>query len=258
MKNDVVNSPAYRIESVDNALRLLLELRDRPSLRVAESARLLNVGRSTAHRLLSMLQYRGFVDQDPNTREYVPGRALIEVGLTVVGGLDVRRKARPHLEQLCQDLNETVHLVILEGNGVRFLDGIEGHQNLRTSIRTGMLLPANCTSGGKVLLADLSSEELHALYPRGMSGVTQRSITTIADLRTELERVRQRGYATNFGESEDGIAAVAVCVRDALDRAVAAVAVTAPNARLTEDNASKFAELMTKTSTAISHDLGST
>lgn len=83
---------------------------------------------------------------------------------------DLLTIARPHLEHLANTVSETTHLMVLEGNGARFLDGVEGPQALRVSYRTGTLLPAHVTSGGKALLAALPADRLRALYPNGLPG----------------------------------------------------------------------------------------
>ncbi|MFC7644981.1 IclR family transcriptional regulator C-terminal domain-containing protein [Streptosporangium lutulentum] len=98
------------------------------------------------------------------------------------------------------------------------------------SSRIGMLLPAHATSGGKALLAELPEEELRALYPRGVSTEVS-AIGDLAALRRELDGVRRRGYAVNSEESERGVRAVGVCVRDGAGRAVAAAAIAVPSVR---------------------------
>src|SRR5882757_5362440 len=82
--------PTYPISSVDNALRLVKMLRSHKSIRVAQAGREIGVAPSTAHRLLQMLQYHGFVQQDPSSKAYVAGPALIDLGLAAIRGRDVR------------------------------------------------------------------------------------------------------------------------------------------------------------------------
>lgn len=224
--------PAYHLESVDNALRILLLLDERGELRVYEAAEELGVARSTAHRLLATLRYRGFVAQDPEGRVYRPGRALAQLGLHAFARRDIRQVARPHLERLCADLGETVHIMVLEGNGVRFVDGVEGTQPLRVGLRVGILLPAHATAGGKALLAALPAEQVRDLYPRGVPTLTPGTLATLGQIEDELREVSRAGYATNFGESAEGVAAVAVAVRDPLRSPIGAVAVAAPQERM--------------------------
>lgn len=235
---------AYRISSVDHALQALLLLRDRRIVRVSELAQDLRIGRSTAHRILSMLQYHGFATQDSSTRAYRAG----PVALTTIAGeadeSDLRAAARPHLEALWRMLNETIHLVVLEGNGARFIDGLEARQVVRVGVRTGMLLPAHCTAAGKALLAKLPRDELRRLYPRPMAGPTTKSIVTLPLLQAELRSARRRGYATNFGESYPSLVAVAVSISDMSGRTVAAVAAAAPQERLPRTAVPKVAAVV--------------
>lgn len=222
------NERSYLIESVDNALLLLLLLRERGQVRVAEAAEYLEVARSTAHRLLAGLRHRGFVVQDTH-HVYRPGPVFGSLGLTA--GRDLRLIAYPRLRELHGEVDETVHLMVLEGNGVRFIDGIESTQALRVGTRVGVLLPAHCTSGGLVLLAELPAGELDALYPRGLPAAPGNAISTLPELHRRLAAVRRGGYAVNQGESERGIVAVGTCVRDSTGRALAGLAVAMPAAR---------------------------
>lgn len=234
-------SPSYPIGSVDNALKLLLLFRTRPALRVSEAADALAVARSTAHRLLAMLEFHGFVAQDPATRLYVAGPALTDVGLAIVRDMDIRTVAHPTMVVLAQEVGETVHLITLRDAEVLFVDSVESSSLLRVGSRTGMTLPAHATAGGKALLAALPQERLRRLYPRErLEGLTGRTITSRAKLLRELEGIRQRGYAVNLGESETGVGAVASAITDRSQRLRGALAVAAPQARLNEARARRI------------------
>ena len=102
--------PAYPISSVENALRLLVILRDREEIRVSDASAELGVARSTAHRLIAMLHSYGLVEQDPGSRAYRVGPVLAELGLSSLRQVDVRAQLRPFLEALSADVGETVHL----------------------------------------------------------------------------------------------------------------------------------------------------
>ena len=227
------SAPAYPIASVDNALRLLVLFRDRPRVRLSEASAYLGVAHSTAHRLMAMLAYHGFVRQEPGSRAYVAGPALVEIGLAAVRELDIRLHARPVLEALAASSGETVHLAVLEGGTVRYLDAVESSRALRVASRTGSALAANCTASGKALLAGLSDAEVTAIFAgqNTLSALTSRSITSCARLLAELHTVRAQGCAVNVEESEDGVASVAVAVRGA--RTAAALAVSGPVSRMT-------------------------
>ena len=217
---------------------------EQPWIRVSAASTELGVVRSTAHRLLAMLQYHGFVEQDPETKAYCAGPALREIGLAAVRRMDIRGVLRPLLESLSEQFEETVQLVTLQDDDVQFLDSVESQRILRTSSRVGMTLPACCTAGGKVLLAELSPDRLRELYPNPrLERRTPQSLATRKELEAELEEIRKRGYAVNFGESEEDVAAVAAAVRGN-GRPRVAIAVTAPLSRLSRSQASRMGKTL--------------
>ena len=231
--------PAYPIASVDNALRLLMLFRGQPRVRLSEASEHLGVALSTAHRLMAMLAYHGFVQQDQDTRAYAAGPALVEIGLAAVRHLDIRMHARPVLERLAADLGETVHLAVLEGGNIRYLDAVESSRALRVAARTGSVLAATCTASGKALLATRPDGEVAALFPDDASlvALTAKSITTRSGLLKELRAVRGRGFAVNREESEEGVASVGVPVPGPRDVPVAALVVSAPVSRMADETA---------------------
>lgn len=233
MQKDV-RGPAYPIASVDNALRLLLMLREHQQIRLSDASAQLGVAHSTAHRLLAMLAHHDFVRQEPGQRVYVAGPALLEIGLAAVRKMDLRHHARPVLEELAREFGETTHLIRLEGSEVRYLDAVESSKALRVAARTGTTLPANITASGKAILAALPPDAVDQLYQGGrllVSG-TQRSITTMDALRAELDLVRIRGFAVNDQESEDGVLSIAAAITDVRLPSVGALSVSAPVSRL--------------------------
>ena len=204
-------APQYPIESVDNALKLLLLLGEQPQIRLSEATRYLGVASSTAHRLLAMLTYRGFVRQDPVSKAYLPGPALTGVAFAIFGRIDVPATALPVMRSLSERLRESIHVGMLDGANVRFVAAVEGPAAVRVASRLGRTMPAHCTSTGKVMLAQLSQPELHQLLPdEELVRITARSIGSRTELEAELPAIRERGYAVNREESEEGVASVAV------------------------------------------------
>lgn len=223
----------YPIGSVDNALKILLMLRHKNVLRVSEVSRDLGVARSTAHRLLAMLKHYEFVHQDSESKVYVAGSALLE--LSSVGSPDLRTGARPWLEWLRDQTDETVHLVTLRGTNVIFIDGLESNHPLRVGLHTTTLAPAHVISAGKALLAELSPAQLSRLYPKqSLASLTKHSITSRAALEQELRDIRKQGYALVRGEYELGVVAVGVVIRDKWHRVQAGLALAAPSNRVNE------------------------
>lgn len=225
--------PGYPIASVANALRLLLLLRDRQVVRVSDAAAALGVVPSTAHRLLAMLQHYEFARQDPDTRVYVLGPAYLGADAASERWADVHPDAGRVLAAVHADLDETVHIGMLQHSGFAFCISRESTRVLRTGARTGVTLPAHCTSGGKALLAQMSLTAVAELYrDHDFARLTPASIGSFAQLERELDQIRRQGYATNFGESEADVAAVGLAMPDAPGGRRVAVAISAPAARL--------------------------
>lgn len=241
MTTDATTRPAYLVESVDRAMQVLDLLMSQPVLTLTEVSRRLDVAPSTAHRLLSTMAHRGMVQQDPETRTWRPGRALVELGVSVAGPLDVRRMARPVLEALAAELLETVHLARLDGDHVLFLDTVESTRAARVTDRTGVSLPAHCTASGKVLLARLDREALDRLLPALLPALTPRTRTSRRGLERELATVRRTGHAVNVGESERGLSAVAVAIPLPEERTALSLTVSVPSEHLRRDEIENIA-----------------
>lgn len=226
--------PQYPIESVDNALKILLLLGERNSIRLTDASNYLGVASSTAHRLLAMLQYRGFVRQNPQTKAYEPGPSLSNVAFAIMRQVDIRARAHPVLQRLSETVGETVHLGRLDGTAVFFVDSIESSRAVRVGSRLGMSLPAHCTSTGKALLASCEPQAVRLLYPHERLPVlTSHSLNSRKALEAELAVVRDRGYATSSEESEEGVASVAAFLGDFAGSKYA-VNISAPVTRMTE------------------------
>ena len=220
----IVKKPGYAVDSVDRALQLILLLQENGWLRIADAAKSLGVAPSTAHRLMSTLVYRGFALQD-DQRRYCAGPALrgdsgAESDRILVGA------ARPHLEALALQLQDTVNLVERIGTTARYLFTAEGPQLLRVGNRAGTLLPAHLSAAGKAILSTLSDSAVDQLYARrvqhGPAG------PSVPALLAELRGVRAAGHAVNIGRTEAGVAAVGVPVHHPGKHAVLGLSVSAP------------------------------
>ncbi len=231
-----LDPPRYPIGSVDRVLKLLLLFRDRPSIRVADAARELEVAGSTAHRLLAMLQVHGFIAQERETRQYVPGLAILELGSAVNRQSDITGLTQAATEELAARLTETANAAVLQHSSVVFTAGTECQHALRIADQTGQRIAAFHSAPGKAMLADLSVERLRALHPSDVltdsfNGVTMRR----TDLESELEEIRANGYATNDVPNTTAVGdflSIAVPIRRN-GIAVAALSVAAPAQRAT-------------------------
>ncbi|TDN69999.1 IclR family transcriptional regulator [Paraburkholderia sp. BL10I2N1] len=249
-------TPRYMLESVNNVLRLLLMFRRTNQIRLSDAKEELGVGHSTVHRLLAMLVYHGFVTQDPVSRIYKPGKALLEVGLAAVQRMDIRTIARPVLEKLAAETGETVQLAVLEDGNVRYIDAIESNQALRVSVPVGNVFAAYASSVGKAMLAEMPLEAVSALFHRdSLQSFTGNTITQWLALEEELDEVRKRGYATNFEESQSGVCSVAAAIRHPTRGSFGALGIAAPVTRMNPKQVRRLSELVIDAAERVSRSL---
>ena len=248
--------PSYPIESVDNALRLLIMVSEQKQVRVSEAAGELGTAVSTAHRLLAMLAHHDFVVQDPESKVYKAGPVLLKIGLSAAKNLDMRTVVRPFAEGLRDEIGETVHVAVLQGKEVLFIDCAESRNALRVASRAGTVMWAHCTSVGKAMLAAEPDDVLRGLFRSAkLPGLTEHSITQRADLFAQLEEVRRRGYARNSSESELGVGSVSAALHDLRGRSLAGISISVPLVRMPKERWAVLAEAVVRTARSIEASL---
>jgi DNA-binding IclR family transcriptional regulator len=238
--------PAYFIASVDHALHLATVLQREGPIRVTDAADRLDVARSTAHRLLSMLVYRDFAEQDED-RRYTAGPALCRP-LKPEPASDLRRAALPHLRALTEQTGETSNVMVVVADEVRFVASIECNQVLRVGNREGRVLPAHRASGGRIVLATRPEAEVRQLYEHTGSRVVDVDV-----LIRELRRIRRQGFAVNNQRTETGVTAIGCVIRGSL--VAAAISLAMPTARYRRDRLLEWAGLLGATAEGIGRDL---
>ncbi|WP_155058874.1 IclR family transcriptional regulator [Streptomyces blattellae] len=250
MAKAMKNPPVYGVTSADHALQLAVILQVEGAITVSEAARRLGVARSSAHRLLSTLVYRDFAVQNED-RSYRAGPVLeiADKAQSDVGAL--RAAALGPLRVLVDTLDETANLSIRTGRMVRFVAAVECSRAPRVGNREGMVFPAHQVTGGLVLLAQLSDEDLEALY----APATEER-PDLNRLREELHAVRSSGVALNLERSERGVVAIGRGVTDADGRTVAAVSVPMPRVRYAPERLTEAVAALTAAAEAISAGLG--
>ncbi|WAP54847.1 IclR family transcriptional regulator [Streptomyces sp. S465] len=207
----MADAKSYIIESLDTGLRLMRLFLTHDTLSVTDAARELGVARSTAHRVLSTLEARGFATRDASGRGYSAGPELVTLGRPAGYGPEIRARLRVVLDAAATATGETISAVALIGDQVIITDGRESPHPVRAVLETGRAHPAHATSAGKVLLAQLTTEQVCALYPEErLPGVTTHTLVSRTALLSELARVRALGRADSVGESVWGMNAVAV------------------------------------------------
>ncbi len=242
------------------ALIILEALADNANgLTLTELSDLTGITKTTAYRFLQDLVTHHYVRRDDASKRYFLGYRVLGLSAALLDGLDVRTVARAELEHLVAELQETVHLVQLDGTEAVYIDKVDCPQPIMLKSRIGKRRPIHCTGVGKVLLAFSPDSLLDQLIQEpGLTRYTQNTITDPAELRTELLNIRTRGYALDNSEHREGITCIAGPVFDVHGRITAAVSVAGPTFRFPLARAESAAPLVLESCRTISFGCGFT
>jgi IclR family KDG regulon transcriptional repressor len=244
------------IGAVSRALRVLRCFSvETPELGVTEIAKNLDIHKSTVHRLLATLEHEGFVRQIEGGR-YMLSFAVLELSAGVIAWEGVRETVLSSLQDLAKHTGETAHLAVLDAGEVLYIEKVEGKWSLRMPSSIGRRLPLNCTALGKVFLAGLDRNESHRIvHGQKWEARTPNTLTDPYELETEVNAVRDQGYAVDREEIEEGLVCIAAPIMD--DRGVtsAAISISAPSSRMLSHLEDRI-EAVQGTSAALSRSLG--
>jgi IclR family KDG regulon transcriptional repressor len=190
---------------------------------------------SNAHRVLKTLVGTGYLRQDERTKEFVPSLRLWELGTQVISRLDLRSHALPVLQELAHETNETVHLSVLEGGSVIYIEKVDSAQPVSVHTRIGGRAPVHCSATGKAILSELPEVQLLPLLAN-LQQFTPDTKTDASELRDELELSRRRGFTTSLGEWRIGVHGVAAPIFDGTGKVIASVGTACPAERMMQHN----------------------
>lgn len=246
------------VKSAQRTLSVLeLLARSEVPLTFSEIGEHLDYPRSSLFGLLNTLLDRHWLERDAQTRRYRLGVRTFEAGNAYLRSIDLVQIARPRMERIRDELDETVQISVRDGRYNVYLGKVEGGQNLRLASEVGRRLEAHTTALGKVLLAGLGDDELARLaLPEPLERFTARTITTGAALRTELRQIRERGYATDNEEHTMGVRCVAVPICNHTGNTIAALSVSIPTVRFTAERGQRALALLLEAVASISGELG--
>lgn len=230
------------MKSVETVLRLLEEVSLRQPVRVGELARDLEVPKSTAQRGLKTLEGLGWVASDGDAQWRLTTKTF-RVG-SRYAGLDLRTHVMPTMREIWERTDENVHLAVRDGDHVTLIEKLDSRRAVRTFQGLGATAPLLATSTGKAIVAFLPDDERERLVTEGQPAYTGTTITQVDALRTHLDEIRELGYAVNRGEWRDDVTAVAAPVLDMTGVPVAAISVSSPAHRLTDDLVTVYGEML--------------
>ncbi len=247
----------YRIKVLEKALAVL-ELFDEQGteLTLTEIGERLGIHKTTVFRIVTVLDNSNYLEKADGSAKYRLGFKLLHLGSLVESGTELKRCARPVLERLQEECDETVHLVVLNKGEALYLDKIEGRKTVRVVSRVGMTLPAHCSGVGKVLLAFLPDDRVESIVrAKGLKRFTPNTITDREQLHAELCRIRERGYALDDEEIEVGLRCVAAPIKDASGDVIGALSISGPAFRFDGKEAERLTALALQAAARVSEAL---
>ena len=214
------------VQSLERGLAVIRAFDARhPELTLSEVARICDLTRAAARRFLLTLTDLGYVRTDGRLFSLTP--RVLELGYAFLSSLSLPEVAEPHLERLVAEVHESSSMSVLDGDDIVYVARVPTRRIMTVAINVGTRFPAYATSMGRVLVANLPDEQVEAYLGRvALEPLTGRTITSADALRSELKRVRERGYAIVDQELEEGLRSMAAPVHDRTGAVVAAVNVS--------------------------------
>jgi DNA-binding IclR family transcriptional regulator len=242
--------------TLEKGLAIVQFVGERGEVTAGQVMEVFGLSRSATYRLLDRLRTGGYLQESAVPGGYRLGPRMVVIGLAALNQMDLMHVAPPLLGPLAQDAGETVNLAVPQGDEMVYVYQHDGPGSVKVTARLGTRRPMNCSSLGKAFLAFLPEAELdERLAALHYVRLTARSLVTADALRLELALTRERGYAVDDVEVEDGVSCVGAPILDFRGRPVAAISVAGPAERMPDKRAA-VVPLLLQTARTVSNRLG--
>ncbi|WP_426247641.1 IclR family transcriptional regulator [Nocardioides sp. LHG3406-4] len=241
------------------ALDILEIFLEENELSAMDVVRRLELPRTTVHELLGTLVARGYLNPSPHGNgRYRLGIRTFQLGSMYRERLDLAREGHYVAAEVSARCEETVHLAVIDGREVTYIAKVDSPHPVRMVSEVGRRVPAHCTAVGKALLAGLTDDQLDGLYQGigSLPALTPNSITSFSQLRREIEGVRRAGVALEISESNQSVACVGAPVYDHTGTVIAAMSISVPLLRWSDDVQASTCELVKEGARNLSETMG--
>lgn len=245
------------VQALDRGLNLLRLLAAERGISLSDLAMQAGVPTSTAHRLLTTLQSHRFAEFDETSQHWMIGVEAYRIGSGFLNRINLVEAAQPIMQALVKETGETANLAIVDDGEVVFVRQIESPNPIRAFFRPGTRSTMHASGAGKALLAERSQKDVEdILQHRGLQKFTEKTITKPSDLFSELERIRTRGWSFDDEERYVGMSCVAAPVFGPTEEPVAAISVSGPSARFSEQSVADFSIVVRNSAKELTSSLG--
>lgn len=242
------------VQSVERAYRILKCFEENEYLRITEISNLTELHKSTAYGLVNTLKELRILEQDTKTGMYKLGLELFKLGAHV--NINLRNIVSPYIDSLVVETQETVNLVVREGDSILYIEKKESPHSMRICTNLGQLVPLYCTAGGKAILAFLDPQDTEEILHRTeFKRYTANTLMTVNDVMADIEEVREKGYAVDREELEYGLTCVGIPLFNKKNCPIGAISVSGPTTRMSYKLTKNIAEKMMNYSKQITDKL---
>lgn len=233
----MIEENKYIIKSLIKSFEVLELVVQNKSMSIKEINDITNLGKSTIFRILYTFKEMNYIEQDSENNKYFATVKIFELGNSIANKMPIKRIAKPYLQKLYNECNETVNLGMIIGDEMIYLDKILTKEPLRIDLEIGKKVPLYCSSLGKAILANIERDDYTSFkYEK----FTSKTILNSEQLQKELEDVRQNGYAFDDEEYIEHLSCIAVPIKNKEGRAIASISIATPTVRLTNEKKQIF------------------
>ncbi|MCG8490871.1 MAG: helix-turn-helix domain-containing protein [Sneathiellales bacterium] len=253
-----VQNRSGQVQSLTRALNVLNVIAENaPGMTLTGISRALGLAPSTTHRLLTTLQEERYVQYDRDASHWQIGMQAFVTGNGFLSSRDLVSVARPFMRRMMEENGETVNLAISEGDDVIYMAQVESREMMRVYSKPGNRVPLHCSGVGKAILMLMTDQDIERIVEdRGLMRLTDKTITALPQLKSELSRSRKQGFALDDEEHAIGLRCVASVIFDEFSEPMAALSISGPAARISTDRLQELGQIVLQFSRDITAALG--
>jgi len=248
------------VQSAGKIFQLMETLADVGPCGLLELSNLLDINKSTVHRLLNSLIYMGYVNQDEETLKYYMTLKIVNVSGKVLKQVDILSICQPYLKYLMEETYETVHLVKRVDNNICYINKLEPSntgRSIQMASFIGMISPLYCTAVGKAIMSRLSEAEVRKIWSNSViEPKTEFTILDVETLLDEIKEIKETGYSLDNEENELGVRCIAVSINNYSGGADYAISISAPTSRMSDERIAQLAPMMKEVAKKLSAEMG--